>query len=203
MRIRLAWLFLRSRLAGWCTLGLGIVSMLFAIWCFIYASIGDIPIIATVTVPLLMATLIVGTTKGPFGETERSASQSLVPLRVGQLTGMLLIASGGLSAGALFWTGDGASEVLSRNLLGLVGVGLLAALPLGASVAWVAPTTLAFFAIFGSQDRAAEYDYTALWSWPARAGDDRVAVSLAAVLIVAGLLAYSRPSFRETVDDTY
>ena len=202
MSIRLAWLFLRSRLAGWGGFGLVVVSVAFALWGTLQTG-NETNGIALVVAPLTMAVLIVSTTHAPFGETEWTASCPLAFMRFGQLAGMLAVAVVGLLAAAPLWPGDGDSLMLSRNLLGIAGIGLIAALPLGSSLAWIGPALAAFLAVFVGEGDITQKAVTLLWTWPVRASGDDGAIWTALLLLIAGLVAHSRRPLRDPIDETH
>lgn len=202
MNRRLLWLFLRSRLAGWGVLGLGVVSGVFAIW-GIYQPSDETSVIALVAAPLTMAVVIVSTTYAPFGETEWTASRPLRPLRFGQLVGMLVVATAGLLAAAPLWPEEGGSLMLARNLLGIVGIGLIVALPLGTSLAWIGPALAAFLALFVNEEDISQKPLTLVWTWPVRMSSDTGAVLIALLLLVAGMIAYAQRPPRNTVDELH
>lgn len=205
MNGRLFVLFLRSRLAGWGTLGLAVVALGFLLYGALWAGSAELGGIVAVVVPLLLTVLIVGTTRSPFGEPERAASRPLAPLRFGQLTGMAGVAALSLILAAFTWpdaeSGSDLRWLLLRNLLGLLGLGLLAALPLGASLGWVAPSLVGFLALFTKPNDLSGSSHDALWTWPTRAADDTSALVIALLLVVLGLLAYTCQPLCETVED--
>lgn len=205
MTLRLFTLFLRSRLAGWG--GLGLVAIVGAFYWFgitqSATSTSDLLTGVKVAVPLLLALVIVTTTRSPFGEAERTASRSLPLLRGGQLIGMALVAIAGLALAADAWRGDDVRLLLIRNLAGLLGIGLLAALLLGTSLAWIVPSVAGFLALLTTPDELANISHDILWTWPTRGIDDRAALALVAVMTLVGLLAHARRGARDTLDEAH
>jgi hypothetical protein len=195
-------LFLRSRMAGWGALGvIAVVGVFFGVG--VVRNVGeDAVTLAAVVVPLIPALIILTTARSPFGEVEWAASRSLPALRIGQIAGMTLLAGGGLALATTSWTGDGLRLLLLRNLVGLLGMGLLTALAVGVSLAWLTPSLAAFLAVVTTHDEFATIDYNLLWSWPARAdGDWRALLFVAGIALVA-IALHARYGTRDPLDET-
>jgi hypothetical protein len=136
-------------------------------------------------VPLVIETgaaaVVAVTSEGPFGDQERTAGRWLPWLRLGAavlLTGTAVLA---LSAGT---TADGLTGgvlATSRNVAGMVGVGLLAAAILGGAFAWACP--MAYLLI---TEGALTAGWTTPWVWTARPSDDLGAALCATLIFAAG-----------------
>jgi len=77
----------------------------------------------------------------------------------------------------------GGDNDVVRNLVGLVGIGLLSAAALGGTLAWVGPVAYAVIA---------QYALTAAWKtpwiWPARPPHDLDAILCATLTFAAGMI---------------
>ena len=201
MSVRLITLFLRARLAGWAVLGLVAVCVAFFVVGALRADDEELAAGERLAVPLILALLIVGTTRSPFGDVEAIASQPLGLLRLGKLAGLGLLAVMGAVLAAGSWQGDDPRLLLVRNLGGLTGIGLLAAVLFGVSLAWVAPMLVAFIALFATPEGLSMAGSDMLWTWLSRPIDDLGALTIALVITAAGLAANARRGARIELDD--
>ena len=140
-------------------------------------------------IPLIIeagvAAMIGATTRGPFGEPERATGVRLPVLRLGVSLALAAAALGALAAGsASAHLADGRLGLL-RDLGGLTGIALLAAVALGGAWSWIGPIgylgAVALPALAGH--------WTTPWAWPARPPHDRGAAICAALVFAAGLAA--------------
>jgi len=207
MSLHLVILYLRSRLAGWGALGLIAIVGAFSGFGIMQSATGtaDTFMLAKVVVPLMLTVVIVTTTRSPFGEAERTASRSLSLLRGSQLAAIALLAVGGLALAAGTWHSQGEDTrlLLIRNLFGLLGIGLLTALVLGASMAWLIPMLAGFLAIFSAPNELASASFDVLWTWPSRAINDRAALAIVVAVMLVGVLAHARYGARDTLDESH
>jgi hypothetical protein len=132
------------------------------------------------------ATVIAVTSHGPFGEPERATGRRLPYLRLGTA-----LALTGLAIGVLQLAVTGASlnegiAVLSRNVLGLTGIGLLTSLAAGGLLAWTLPLGYLAFAQYALLE-----SWQSPWMWPVRPPADRGAWIWACLVFAAGLLAFT------------
>jgi hypothetical protein len=139
-------------------------------------------------VPLVVATgaaAVVGAATGsPIGEVERVTGRHLPVLRT--LTVVLLFAAATVlfAAAAVGRAPTGGTPALLRACTGLTGMTLLTAVIAGPHRCWTLP--LAYTILCG---RALERSWTSLWFWPIRTAHDPPAATVAAALLLAGLLA--------------
>lgn len=196
--MRLAWLYLRSRLAGRAMRILGIMAPV--AWALTWLLVSQTPYGVAhggLTLLLVFGTLaaacVVGaSTRSPFGDTELTTTRPLSPLRLGHLCGLLLWAALTLSTVLLAFDLDGARPeypllVLLRNLAALTGLALLTAWVVGARLSWVPPfvAAIAYLTLMAS-------DNDVLASYANRSYDGAhgpaLVVSLAALALGLGLV---------------
>ena len=152
------------------------------------------------------AAVIAVTTYGPFGEPERAAGRWLPALRLTAAVALTAIAFGLLCAGAgaahLSAAGaapaglPGGTIALLRNLAGLTGLGLLAAVALGGAFGWVGP--MAYLVV---TEAALAHGSVTPWVWAARPPFDRGAAICAGLVIAAGLVLITVRGPREPRGD--
>lgn len=190
---RLAVLFLRSRQTTPITLALTAVAVAAGL-ALSASNNDDLTRILRMVAPLAAA-VVIGTASGsPFGETERSASRALPPIRFGHLA-LLLGASAGLLALAALALGEDGSGALLRNCAGFVGLALIGAWLVGAGVSWMLPLAYAA-AVF--TDFLVKPDRDASWRWPLQPIDDDGSSLIAVALLVAGLGVVAWRGSRDT-----
>lgn len=150
-----------------------------------------------VQIPLAVETaaaaIIATTLHSPIGETERATGRWLPYLRLGSTFSLTGLAVGILAVTAAGAHLPGGDEVIVRNLVGLIGIGLLAASALGGPLAWIGPAVYSVIA---------QYALTAAWTtpsiWPARPADDLGAALYAGLTFSAGILAATARGARDT-----
>jgi hypothetical protein len=129
------------------------------------------------------AAVIAVTTGGPFGEPERAAGRWLPWLRLGAAVALTAVAFGALAAGAAAGAMPGGTLALLRNLGGMAGIGLLAAVVLGGAFGWTGP--MAYLLI---SEGALAHRSTTPWVWATRPPHDRGGAICACLVIVAALV---------------
>jgi hypothetical protein len=181
---RLAWLYLVSRkvpaaaavIAG-CAAGLRIA--LIAHW-DAYGAL-QLPLVFET----VAATAVTACSASPFGEPDRVAGRQLPWLRLATALALSAVAAGALAAaGGGAHLSGGTLDVL-RNVLGIVGLGLICAAAAGSSVAWAGPTTYLVVGVYALYTQWHGPALTTPWIWPARPPDD-VGAALCAGLVFAG-----------------
>jgi hypothetical protein len=140
-------------------------------------------------IPLIIeagAAAVTGVTvRSPFGEPERVTGRWLPPLRLGVSLALAGAAFGALAAGsASAHLADGGLGLL-RDLGGLTGIALLAAVVLGGAWSWIGP--IGYLAAVTLP--ALTGHWTTPWAWPARPPHDRGAALCAGLVFAAGLVA--------------
>jgi hypothetical protein len=148
-------------------------------------------------IPLIIeagaAAMIGATTRGPFGEPERATGVRLPALRLGVSLALAGAAFGALAAGsASAHLADGGLGLL-RDLGGLTGIALLAAVALGAAWSWIGP--IGYLAAVTLPALAG--NWTTPWAWPARPPHDRGAAICAGLVFAAGLAAFTLRGARD------
>lgn len=218
--VRLAHLFLRSRRVGWAALYLAGIAVLVAGLVFIMrendaegrdpftnAFDGSPVPFVLFFVPLAMALVVGVAAHGPFGELERTVSQRLPPLRLGQVAGLLLCSAVALLLLAQAWEGgvegsflqrladwEGAIEgVFLRNLAGFTGLALLTAPIVGARLSWFLPFGYGMVAFWIGNNGE-----PAWWLWPMQPMDNDLALGIALGLLAVGVAVASVIGSRES-----
>jgi hypothetical protein len=117
--------------------------------------------------PLLfeaLAASVVGMTfRSPFGETERVAGHWLPLLRLGTAIVMTALAFAALAAGSAAAHLDLGYAGLARDLIGLVGIAFIVAVPIGAILSWLGPVAFWLLSL-----TAIGSGWTTPWVWPDR-----------------------------------
>ncbi len=196
--MRLAALYLRSRLAGRAVLILGLLApVTWALtWLLVSQTLYGVSrggLTLLLVFGALAAACVVGaSTRSPFGDAELAAARPLSPLRLGHLSGLLLWAALTLSAVLFAFDLDGARPeypllVLLRNLAAFAGLALLTARLAGARLSWLSPfvAAVAYLTLMGSGNDVLAY-------WASRSYDGAHgpawAVSLAVLALGLGLV---------------
>lgn len=206
--MRLAALYLRSRLAGHAFALLGLIAAATALTLWYSGGAEFIFGLILVAMPLAAAVVIAAGARAPFGESEQAAGYALPALRLGHLLGLLAWAACGLVLAATLWPPSALSGLtppgelvrpgavawwLARNLLGFAGVALLGARWLGSGRAWAIPLVHGMLTLASLPET--------LFGWPMRPGSDREAAVIAIVLLSLGLAAIVRKGAREDSSD--
>jgi len=147
---------------------------------------------ARMVIPLTIeagaAAVIAVATYGPFGEPERATGRWLPYLR--------LAGAVALTAGATGGNLPGGSLALLRNVAGMTGLGLLAAVVFGGMLAWAGPIAYLLVTEVALQGKP-----TTPWVWPARPPHDLGAALCAAGVFAAGALLVTVRGPRESGRD--
>ena len=133
---------------------------------------------------------------GPFGEPERATGRWLPWLRLTAAVALTAAAFGALAAGATGGNLPGGSVALLRNIAGITGLGLLAAVVLGGMLAWAGP--LAYLLV---TEVALSGNPATPWVWPARPPHDLGGALCAAGVFAAGILLVTVHGPRESARD--
>jgi hypothetical protein len=194
---RLAWLHLRSRRVPAALLALAVCgAALRAVQQWHLMSGGALDQQGPMVIEAGAAMVVAMTTHGPFGETERAAGRWLPCLRLGAALALTGIAIGALQLGVAGAGLPGGVLVLARNVIGITGIGLLAAPFTGGLLAWLPPVAYLGFA---------EYALNAAWrnpgTWPVRPPADRGAWICAALVFAVGLVAFTLRGARTSLAD--
>ncbi len=196
--IRLAWLHLRSHrvpsgVLALAACGAVLHAALHWHWAFNSGRYAQ-------QVPLIIeagaAAVIAVTAHSPFGEAERATGRWLPYLRLFAAAGMCGLAIALLQLGA---AGESLSEgivVLARNVIGIIGIGLLCSLVTGGLLAWTLPMGYMLFCQYALLEA-----WTAPWTWPVRPPPDRGAWICASSVFAAGLLAFTIRGPRTRLSD--
>jgi hypothetical protein len=132
------------------------------------------------------AAAVIACSASPFGEPERVAGRRLPWLRLATALLLSTVAAGALAAaGAGAHLSGGTIDVL-RNVLGIVGLGLICAAAAGASVAWAGPTSYLVAGVYALYTQWHGPALTTPWIWPARPPHDIGAALCAGLVFVAG-----------------
>jgi len=141
----------------------------------------------------------VGITMGsPFGEPERATGRWLPLLRLGSgiaMTATVVVALAVASIGAHL--AGGIADV-ARNVVGLVGIGLLCATLLGGALAWTGPVVYMLVGAYGLYTDWHPPALTSPWIFPARPQHDLGGALCAAAVFAAGIATATWRGARET-----
>ncbi len=119
--------------------------------------------------------------RSPFGEPERATGRWLPVLRLGAAVALTAAAFGTLAAGSAAAHLDYGYLGLLRDLAGMTGIALLAAVLTGGSLSWIGPVTFWLLAAF-----AISQGWTTPWAWPDRPPQDSGAAVCAGLVFAAG-----------------
>ena len=186
--MRLAYLFLRSRRAGYAAVALAAVAALgwlAAEWPLSASQASGSRLVRVLFYMPLVAAMVIGaSTHTPFGELEHTASRSLPALRFGHLAMLLIWSLATLEVLTLGREQPYAWLLLARNLAGFTGMALLTARITGSHLSWVVPLGYAVLALLTGAEGPAEFT---TWVWPLQPPTDGLALAGALVLLGAGL----------------
>jgi hypothetical protein len=156
----------------------------------------------TLTIEAGAAAVIAVATYGPFGEPERATGRWLPYLRLAAALALTAAAYGALAAGATGGNLPGGSAVggslaLLRDVAGMTGLGLLAAVLLGGMLAWAGPMAYLLVTEVALQGPIP----TTPWVWPARPSHDLGAALCAGGVFAAGVVLITLRGARESLRD--
>jgi hypothetical protein len=202
--VRLAELYLRSRLAGYVLIALSVVTVaaqLAALW-ITYRDPTDVErylVPVMIFAPLIAACVVGVSTHSPFGDVECTAARSLPALRLGHLASLLACGALILVLVSLTWDQDYAARLLVRNLAGLLGLAFIAARLLGSLLSWSLPVVFVSITPFVSHGRSGE---PAWWVWLEQPVADPLSWAIAFALLVSGLGSVCLYGAREVAGET-
>jgi hypothetical protein len=195
---RLVWLYLRSRRIPSAVLALAVCGAVLRAglhWHWMFAG-GRLAQQLPMIIEAGAAVAIVVTTHSPFGEPERSTGRWLPYLRLGATLALTGLAIGVLQLAVTGASLEGGVLQLSRNVIGITGIGLLCSLVTGGLLAWVLPLGYVAFAEYTLIEA-----WVSPWTWPARPPADRGAWICACLVYAAGLLAFALRGARTRLAD--
>jgi hypothetical protein len=137
---------------------------------------------------LLVVVTLTGTLGGPDEALERTASLPWAPRRAVHLLVALAVVVGLLAVTLPTGTGFGPVGLVLRDAAGLLGVTALCASLVGAARAWFVPLAWAIAAAFYPASGPVLGE---VLTWPGQPLENAAAAAAAAVLAVAGLIAYA------------
>lgn len=189
--MRLAALFLRTRLTGLALAWIVVAALLGWFWLTRW---DDAPVVlAVVALPLLPAAVIAATARSPFGDVEEIACRPLPVFRVLHLSGLIALGAGVLAVAASVATGDDLPLALARTLVGYAGLALLCGRLFGSRIAWLAPLAYAAITLY--------LDPGSRWAWPGQMPADTWSLLTAALLGGVGLLAAAKATARDQPEE--
>jgi hypothetical protein len=194
---RLTWLNLRSRRAPSALLALALCAgALRAVQHWHLMNGGVLAQQGPMVIEAGAAAMVAMTTHSPFGEAERATGRWLPYLRLASALALTGIAIGALQLGVAGTSLPGGVLLLARNVIGVTGIGLLAALFTGGLLAWIAP-----IGYLGLAEYALNEAWRNPWTWPARPPADRGAWICAAIIFAVGLTAVTLRGPRTSLSD--
>jgi len=179
---RLMMLFLRSRAAAQALLILTAIAATAGL-ALNASHHTDLILLLRMTAPLAAAVVVGIAVRSPFGETERTASQLLPPLRLAHLALLLAYGVAGLALASTL-PSDPSLGILLRNGAGFVGLALLGAWLLGTAISWLLPLAYGGAVYLAHLARP---DSDAWWRWPIQPADDGSALVISLGLLTMGL----------------
>jgi hypothetical protein len=197
--VRLIWLHLRSRRVPTAVLALAVCGAVLRAalhwhWMFVSGRLSQ-------QIPMIIgagaAAAIVVTTHSPFGEPERATGRWLPYLRLGAALALVGLAVGALQLAVTGTSLNGGVLQLSRNVIGITGIGLLCSLVTGGLLAWVLPLGYVAFAEYALLEAWANP-----WIWPVRPPADRGAWICACLVYAVGVLAFALRGARTRLTDS-
>jgi hypothetical protein len=197
--VRLVWLHLRSRRVPTAVVAVAVCGAVLRAalhWHWVFRS-GLLSQQLPMIIEAGAAVAVVVTTHSPFGEPERATGRWLPYLRLGTallLTGLAIAA---LQLGVTGASLSGGILLLSRNVIGLMGIGLLSSLVTGGLLAWILPLGYVAFAEYALIEA-----WNNPWTWPVRPPTDRGAWICACVVYTVGLLACTLRGARTRLADS-
>jgi len=194
---RLTWLHLRSRRVPAALLVLALLGgALRAVLHWHLMNGGALAQQGPMVIETGAAVLAAMTTHSPFGEAERATGRWLPYLRLGAALALTGLAIGALQLGVTGASLPGGVLTLARNVIGVIGIGLLASLATGGPLAWIAPLGYLGFAEYALTEA-----WRNPWTWPARPPADRGAWICAALVFAVGLAAVTFCGARTSLAD--
>lgn len=193
-RVRPTHLYGRSR--GWAHVLVGLVVLAIVAWWAatwlvtfqgFWEPLSRVPV--TASAPLLVATLISRALDSPDVDLDRALPVHWPTLRAGHVlawTALSVVLLGLTATASPFTFG---SAALARNVLGYVGLTCLAAVVLGARLAWL-PGLVLGFALYLSAPRIPS-SFDRWWAWPMQDGRWDGSWVVAVSLFLAGLTLYA------------
>ncbi|MBV1854435.1 hypothetical protein [Catellatospora tritici] len=146
------------------------------------------------------ATVIAVTTASPFGEPERAVGARLPLLRLATVVGLTAAAAGVLATAAIGIDLAGGTLELTRNVIGLTGIGLLCAGLLGGALAWTGPVAYLVVSVYALYTRWHGPTLSSPWIWPAQPSDDMLATLCASLVLVAGVAVIAIRGARDSLN---
>lgn len=206
-------LYLRPRGGLYVPLGLGLVGVLSYALAYVITG-GGRPdaersfIVVTIWAPVAVAVLVGVTLHAPMLDIEQTASRPMRLLLAGHLAALILVGALVLLPSGSLGGGVYGTVTLTRNLAGIVGIGLFAAPFAGGRLSWavvtlyavavnsIGPNTSVPVAPLSPQSLHQATDamttngvVPALWAWPLRQANDAASARVAVGLFLAGVFA--------------
>jgi hypothetical protein len=147
------------------------------------------------------AVSVVATVAGPFGEPERVAGRWLPYLRLAATAALTAAAIGLLTAACTGASLSGGPLDVLRNVVGIIGIGLLCAAALGGGLSWTGPTGYLVAAVYALYTQWHRPALTTPWLWPARPPHDLGGAICAGLIFACGLAVVTARGARDRPGD--
>jgi hypothetical protein len=147
------------------------------------------------------AVSVVATVAGPFGEPERVAGRWLPYLRLAATAALTAVAIGLLTAACTGANLSGGALDVLRNVVGIIGIGLLCAAALGGGLSWTGPTGYLVAAVYALYTQWHRPALTTPWLWPARPPHDLGGAMCAGLIFTCGLAVVTVRGARDRPGD--
>jgi hypothetical protein len=193
---RLMLLFFRSRMVGPALLVLTAVAAAAGL-ALDASNDSGMTLFLRMMAPLAAAAVVGVAVHSPFGETERTASHPLPPLRLAHLALLLACGVAGFTLASIV-PDDGSLGMLLRNGAGFVGLALIGAWMLGTAASWLLPLAYGG-AVFIAH--LARPDSNAWWRWPLQSADDGSALAISLSFLAVGLAIVVIAGARDGLDE--
>ncbi|WP_253763340.1 hypothetical protein [Hamadaea flava] len=146
------------------------------------------------------AAAVVVTLAGPFGEPERVTGRALAWLRLGTVGLLTVAAVVALAVAATGMELAGGFPAMVRNVVGLIGIGLLCGVVLGGALAWTGPVVYLIVGVYGLYTQWHDPAVTTPWLWPSRPSHDLGGALCAGLVFLVGLVLFVRRGARDPID---
>lgn len=171
---------------------LAVISWRIALWLAHYLYFDSVNARAPVAIvaPLLAAVLISVTLSGADVDLERSTARLSIRWRTVHGLVAAVIPGALLAITALDQPQIWGSYALVRNTIGLVGIVLIAATVLPATLTW-SPALIYVIVVYFAAPRTPDYG-ASWWAWPMQPGAPDSSWICATILVITGAVAYGR-----------
>lgn len=149
------------------------------------------------SITVLAAVSLTFSVSSPWGEMDNAAGRHLQYMRVGTLVTVTLITLALIGATGPFWESNNATWMLMRDLLGWIGITLIASKFLGENQARLVSIAWAGIAIVAGDSWRVHYPP---WAWSMQDATDVWSWSIALTALFTGLVLLVKSRFETSSD---